>query len=46
VCPDEAGIGADPAIRASFASVAKRVSPATSPTILRDDQHIAAALGE
>ena len=32
VRPEEAGIGADPAIRASFASVAKRSTPAISPT--------------
>src|SRR5215217_7371740 len=34
VCPEEAGIGAEPAVRATLASVAKRPAPAISPISL------------
>ena len=44
--PELAGIGADPAMRASFASVGKRLMPAISPTSLAAIEDAAAALGE
>ena len=44
--PEEAGIGAEPAVRASLASVAKRSTPAISPISLAAVSDAAAALGE
>ena len=46
VRPEEAGIGAEPAVRASLASVAKRLTPAISPSSLAAVSDAAAAFGE